>query len=77
MGADIQLEHNCAIITGVEKLSGSPVISSDLRAGAALVLAGLMAEGETIVDRIYHVDRGYEDLEKKLTEIGAHIQRIR
>ncbi len=75
MGADITLEANRAIIKGVEKLTGAPVMASDLRASAALVLAGLAAEGRTDVSRIYHLDRGYEHLEKKLNSLGASIRR--
>jgi UDP-N-acetylglucosamine 1-carboxyvinyltransferase len=76
MGANIKLEGNTAICIGVEKLTGAPVMATDLRASASLVLAGLMAEGETVVDRIYHIDRGYECIEEKLTQLGAKIQRI-
>lgn len=76
MGARIEVEGNTAIVKGVEKLSGATVMATDLRASASLVLAGLVAEGETIVDRIYHLDRGYEHIEKKLTAVGAHIERI-
>jgi UDP-N-acetylglucosamine 1-carboxyvinyltransferase len=76
MGADIQLEGNTAIIKGVNRLTAAPVMATDLRASAGLVLAGLAAEGETLVDRIYHVDRGYERIEEKLRRIGAKIQRV-
>jgi UDP-N-acetylglucosamine 1-carboxyvinyltransferase len=76
MGADIQLEGNTAIIKGVDQLTAAPVMATDLRASAGLVLAGLAAEGETLVDRIYHVDRGYERIEEKLRQIGATIQRV-
>ncbi len=76
MGADIQLEGNTAIIKGVDCLTAAPVMATDLRASAGLVLAGLAAEGETLVDRIYHVDRGYERIEEKLRQIGATIQRV-
>jgi len=76
MGANIQLEGNTAIIKGVDKLMAAPVMATDLRASAGLVLAGLAAEGETLVDRIYHVDRGYERIEEKLRQIGATIQRV-
>ena len=76
MGADISLNRNKAYITGVEKLLSAPVMASDLRASAALVLAGIVAEGETVIDRIYHVDRGYEHIENKLTRVGAKITRI-
>ena len=76
MGAKIALEGNTAISTGVEYLAGAPVMATDLRASASLVLSGLMAHGETIVDRIYHIDRGYECIEEKLALLGAHIQRV-
>lgn len=76
MGAKISLEGNTAIVTGVEKLNGAPVMASDLRASASLVIAGLVAEGETVVDRIYHIDRGYECIEEKLQQLGANIRRI-
>ncbi|QZA77181.1 UDP-N-acetylglucosamine 1-carboxyvinyltransferase [Deefgea tanakiae] len=76
MGAKINTEGNTAIITGVDKLSGATVMATDLRASASLVIAGLIAEGETIVDRIYHLDRGYEHIETKLAGIGASIERF-
>ncbi len=76
MGADIHLEGNTAFIRGVGKLTGAPVMATDLRASASLVLAGLVAEGETRVDRIYHIDRGYECIEEKLAQLGARIHRI-
>ncbi|MDJ0748528.1 MAG: UDP-N-acetylglucosamine 1-carboxyvinyltransferase [Woeseiaceae bacterium] len=76
MGADIQLEGHTAICTGVDKLTAAPVMATDLRASAGLVLAGLAADGDTIVDRIYHVDRGYERIEEKLGQLGASISRI-
>jgi len=76
MGADISLEGNTAIIKGVPRLTGAPVMATDLRASASLVLAGLIAEGETIVDRIYHVDRGYQNIEEKLHGLSARIQRV-
>lgn len=76
MGADIHLEGNTAICTGVEKLTGAPVMATDLRASASLVLAGLVAQGETLIDRIYHIDRGYECIEEKLRQLGAKIQRV-
>jgi len=76
MGADLKLEGNTAISTGVDSLTGAPVMATDLRASASLVLAGLVAEGETIVDRIYHIDRGYETIEEKLTQLGACIRRV-
>ena len=77
MGAHMQLEGASAIITGVERLFGAPVMASDLRASAALVLAGLKAEGRTEVSRVYHIDRGYEHLDEKLSELGAHIERVK
>lgn len=76
MGAKINVEGNTAIVTGVEQLKGAPVMASDLRASASLVIAGLAAKGETIVDRIYHIDRGYERIEEKLQSLGADIQRM-
>lgn len=75
MGAKIRLNNNAAIITGVDRLLGAPVMATDLRASAGLILAGLVAEGETAVERIYHVDRGYERIEEKLALIGANIRR--
>ena len=75
MGADIQIEGNTAIILGRKRLKGAPVMASDLRASASLVIAGLVAEGETVVDRIYHIDRGYECIEEKLQSLGADIRR--
>ena len=76
MGADIEINGNTAIIKGVKVLTGAPVMATDLRASASLILAGLIAKGETIVDRIYHIDRGYECIEEKLTKIGASIKRL-
>ncbi len=76
LGADIQLEGNSAIIKGVPKMSGAPMMATDLRASASLVLAGLVAEGDTQIDRIYHIDRGYENIEEKLGGLGAHIRRL-
>jgi UDP-N-acetylglucosamine 1-carboxyvinyltransferase len=76
MGASIIVEGNTAIVTGVEKLKSAPVMASDLRASAALVIAGMVAEGETIVDRIYHIDRGYECIEEKLQQLGCKIKRV-
>jgi UDP-N-acetylglucosamine 1-carboxyvinyltransferase len=76
MGADIALEGNTALISGVTSLSGAPVMATDLRASASLVIAAMMAEGETLVDRIYHIDRGYECIEEKLQQLGARIRRI-
>lgn len=76
MGANISAEGNTALVQGVEKLSGATVMATDLRASASLVIAGLVAEGETVVEQIYHLDRGYEHIEKKLGGVGANIQRI-
>ena len=76
MGANIDINGNTAIIKGVKELTGAPVMATDLRASASLILAGLVAKGETIVDRIYHIDRGYECIEEKLTKIGADIKRL-
>jgi UDP-N-acetylglucosamine 1-carboxyvinyltransferase len=77
MGADVRLEDATAVIQGVDSLLGAPVMASDLRASAALVLAGLKADGITEVSRVYHIDRGYEHLDEKLQEIGAHIERVK
>jgi UDP-N-acetylglucosamine 1-carboxyvinyltransferase len=77
MGADIRLEGNRARIKGVPYLSGAPVMATDLRASVSLVLAGLVARGETEISRVYHLDRGYERIEQKLSAVGADIQRIR
>lgn len=76
MGARIVVEGNTAIVTGVESLRGAPVMASDLRASASLVIAGLVAQGTTVIDRIYHIDRGYECIEEKLQQLGANIRRI-
>ena len=76
MGAEVKLEGNTAITTGVQRLKSAPLMATDLRASASLVLAGLVAEGETEVDRIYHIDRGYETIEEKLTNLGAQIKRV-
>lgn len=76
MGANIHLEGNTAIISGVEQLTGAPVMATDLRASAGLVLAGLVAKGDTVVDRIYHIDRGYECIEEKLSQLNAKIRRV-
>ena len=76
MGADIGLQGHTAIVRGVRQLRSAPVMATDLRASASLVLAGLVAEGETVVDRIYHIDRGYECIEEKLRQIGADIRRL-
>ena len=77
MGADITLDGCSAVINGVERISGAPVMASDLRASAALVLAGLRAEGITEVNRVYHIDRGYEQIDEKLNQIGARIERVK
>jgi UDP-N-acetylglucosamine 1-carboxyvinyltransferase len=77
MGAHMQLEGATAVIQGVDRLFGAPVMASDLRASAALVLAGLKAEGRTEVSRVFHIDRGYEHLDEKLSELGAHIERVK
>ena len=76
MGANIQVEGNDAVVTGVEQLSAAPVMATDLRASFSLVLAALAADGETLIDRIYHIDRGYEDVEAKLQGLGAQIKRV-
>jgi UDP-N-acetylglucosamine 1-carboxyvinyltransferase len=76
MGAKITIEGNTAIIQGQERLAGAPVMASDLRASASLVIAGLVAQGETMIDRIYHIDRGYECIEEKLQALGADIRRV-
>ena len=76
MGANIRLESNTAICTGVKSLIGAPVMATDLRASASLVVAALVAEGSTLVDRIYHIDRGYDHIEEKLAQLGATIRRV-
>jgi len=76
LGADIQVEGHTAIVRGADQLSGAPVMATDLRASASLILAGLMADGDTTIDRIYHLDRGYENIEEKLSSLGATIRRI-
>jgi UDP-N-acetylglucosamine 1-carboxyvinyltransferase len=76
LGADIKLEGNTAVVKGVERLQGAKVMATDLRASAGLVIAGLLADGDTVVDRIYHLDRGYEALETKLSSLGARVVRI-
>ena len=77
MGADIYLDGDQAIITGKANLVGAQVMATDLRASVSLVIAALCAEGETIINRVYHLDRGFENLEKKLSNCGAEIERIR
>ena len=76
MGADIKVEGDIAVVAGVERLKGAPVMATDLRASSSLVLAGLAAEGETVVNRVYHLDRGFEQLEEKLSGVGADIERL-
>ena len=76
LGADIRVEGNTAITSGVPRLKGAPVMATDLRASASLILAGLVADGETVVDRIYHIDRGYECIEEKLAMLGGSIRRV-
>jgi UDP-N-acetylglucosamine 1-carboxyvinyltransferase len=77
LGADIRLDGQRATVTGVARLTGAPVMATDLRASVSLVIAGLAAEGETIVNRVYHLDRGFERLEEKLSSCGAEIERLR
>src|SRR6478672_233621 len=76
LGADIRVDGHTAVVRGIEQLSGAPVMATDLRASASLILAGLVAEGETTIDRIYHLDRGYENIEAKLPGLGARIRRV-
>jgi len=76
MGSQIKLESNTAIISGIDRLKGAPVMATDLRASASLVLAALVADGDTLVDRIYHIDRGYDHIEEKLNQLGANIRRV-
>ena len=76
LGADIRIEGNTAIMRGVPKLTAAPVMATDLRASASLVLAALVADGETHIERIYHIDRGYERIEEKLRALGAQIRRV-
>ena len=77
MGADVTVDVDQAVITGVKRLKGAPVMATDLRASMCLVLAGLGAEGETVVNRVYHLDRGFERIEEKLGQCGAEIVRVR
>jgi UDP-N-acetylglucosamine 1-carboxyvinyltransferase len=77
LGADIEVEGNTAVVRGVHALGGANVMATDLRASACLVLAGLVASGQTVVDRVYHLDRGYECIEEKLSQLGARIRRAR
>jgi len=76
LGANIDIEGNTAIVHGVDALTGATVMATDLRASASLVIAGLVAEGETVIDRIYHLDRGYEHIERRLGLLGAQITRV-
>ena len=76
MGADISVNGRTAVVRGVERLTGAPVMATDLRASMSLILAGLAAEAETVVNRVYHLDRGYERLEEKLSAVGADIERL-
>jgi len=76
MGASIEVQGGTATVTGVEKLKGAPVMATDLRASVSLILAGLAAEGDTVVSRVYHLDRGYERVEEKLSAVGAKIERV-
>jgi UDP-N-acetylglucosamine 1-carboxyvinyltransferase len=77
LGANIQIDGKVSVVQGVNQLSGASVMATDLRASASLVIAGLVAEGETIVDRIYHLDRGYDRMEDKLRKVGAQIERVK
>jgi UDP-N-acetylglucosamine 1-carboxyvinyltransferase len=77
LGANINLAGNVATVRGVPKLNGAPVMSTDIRASSALILGGLVAEGETHVSRVYHIDRGYEAIEKKLEKLGAKVRRVK
>ena len=76
MGANIEVHGGTATVTGVEQLKGAPVMATDLRASVSLILAGLAARGETLVNRVYHLDRGYEHVEEKLGAVGARIERV-
>jgi UDP-N-acetylglucosamine 1-carboxyvinyltransferase len=76
MGANIKVDGDMAAVTGVETLKGAQVMATDLRASVSLVLAGLVAEGETVVNRVYHLDRGFERLEEKLSRVGAEVERL-
>ena len=76
LGADIRIDGNTAVVRGVARLEGATVMATDLRASASLVVAGLVAEGDTTVERIYHLDRGYECLEEKLASLGARVRRV-
>ena len=76
-GANIEVQGGIARVAGVKKLKGAPVMATDLRASVSLILAGLASTGETVISRVYHLDRGYENIEKKLSDCGANIKRIR
>jgi UDP-N-acetylglucosamine 1-carboxyvinyltransferase len=76
LGAQIDMEGNTCVVRGVTQLQGAAVMATDLRASACLVIAGLVAQGETVIDRIYHLDRGYEHIEAKLSQLGANIRRL-
>jgi len=76
LGAQIEVDGNTAAVTGVEHLDGATVMATDLRASASLVVAGLVARGETTIERVYHLDRGYESIEEKLSRLGARIRRM-
>ena len=76
LGANIEIEGNTALVRGVEKLDGATVMATDLRASASLVLAALVAKGETLIERIYHIDRGYEGIEEKFNQLGARVKRV-
>jgi UDP-N-acetylglucosamine 1-carboxyvinyltransferase len=76
LGADIEIDGHTAVVKGVAGLSGATVMATDLRASASLVIAGLVADGQTTIDRIYHLDRGYEQMERKLLQLGADIRRV-
>ena len=76
MGADVEMRGNTAVVRGVDTLRGAPVMATDLRASACLALAGLVAQADTVIDRIYHIDRGYECIEEKLAQLGARIRRV-
>jgi UDP-N-acetylglucosamine 1-carboxyvinyltransferase len=77
LGAEIETSGNNAVVRGVDALQGARVMATDLRASASLVIAGLVARGETVIDRIYHLDRGYEQIEEKLSRLGGRIRRVR
>jgi UDP-N-acetylglucosamine 1-carboxyvinyltransferase len=77
MGAQVEVQGGTAKVTGVDRMNGAPVMATDLRASVSLILAGLRAEGETVVSRVYHLDRGYEKVEEKLSAVGANVTRIK